>query len=70
MQPEKNDRMILVHFHSKLFNIIVIQVYAPVTDAKEAEVGCFYEDLQHFIELKPRTNAFFIRGDRKGKVES
>ena len=44
----KNDRMISVHFQSKLFNITVIQVYAPTTNAKEAEVEWFYEDLQTF----------------------
>ena len=41
----KNDRMILVHFQGKLFNVTVIQVYAPTTYAKEAEVEWFYEDL-------------------------
>ena len=44
----KNDRMISVRFQGKPFNITVIQVYAPTTDAKEAEVYWFYEDLQHF----------------------
>ena len=47
----KNDRMILVHFQGKSFNITVIQVYAPTTDTKEAEVDRFYEDLQHFLEI-------------------
>jgi len=47
----KNDRMISVHFQGKLFNIIVIQVYAPITDAKEAEVEWFYEDLYDVLEL-------------------
>ena len=47
----KNDRMISVHFQGKLFNIIVIQVYAPTTDAKEAEVELFYEDLYDVLEL-------------------
>ena len=45
--------MTSVHFHSKPFNIRVIQVYAPTTDAKEAEVEWFYEDLQDFLELIP-----------------
>ena len=45
----KNDRMILVHFQGKPFNITVIQVYAPTTDVKEAEVDWFYEDLQHLL---------------------
>ena len=62
--------MILVHFHGKPFTIVVIQVYAAVTDAEKAEVDCFYEDLQHFTELKPKNDAFFIGGDRKEKVRS
>ena len=41
----KNDRMISVHFQGKQFNITIIQVYAPTTDSKEAEVDQFYEDL-------------------------
>ena len=49
----KNDRMILVHFQGKLFNITVRQVYAPTTNAKEAEVELFYEDLQDLLELTP-----------------
>ena len=47
----KNDRMISVHFHSKPFNITVIQVHAPTTNAKEAEVEQFYENLQDLLEL-------------------
>ena len=47
----KNDRMILVCFQSKPFNITVIQIYALTTDAKEAEVGRFYKDLQDLLEL-------------------
>ena len=49
----KNDRMISVHFQGKPFNIAVIQVYAPTTNAKEAEVEEFYEDLQDLLELTP-----------------
>ena len=45
----KNDRMISVCFQGKPFNITVIQVYTLTTDAKEAEVDWFYEDLQHFL---------------------
>ena len=45
--------MILVHFQSKPFNITVIQVYVPTTDAKGAEIDQFYVDLQHFLELTP-----------------
>ena len=44
----KNDRMISVHFQGKPFNIMVVQVYAPTSNAKEAEVEQFYEDLQTF----------------------
>jgi len=47
----KNDRMISVHFHSKPFNITVIQVHAPTTNAKEAEVEQFYENLQDLLKL-------------------
>ena len=49
----KNERMISVHFQGKPFNITVIQVYAPTTNAKEAEVEQFYEDLQDLLELTP-----------------
>ena len=47
----KNDRMISVHFQGKPFNITVIQVYAPTSNAEEAEVEWFYEDLQNLLEL-------------------
>ena len=46
--------MISVHFLGKPFNITVIQVYAPTTNAEEAEVDRFYEDLQHLLELTPK----------------
>ena len=49
----KNDKMISVHFQGKPFNITVIQVYAPTSNAKEAEVEWFYEDLQDLLELTP-----------------
>jgi len=49
----KNDRMISVHFQGKSFNITVIQVYAPTSNAEEAEVDWFYEDLQDLLELTP-----------------
>ena len=53
----KNDRMTSVHFQSKPLNITVIQVYAPTSNAEEAEVEWFYEDLQDLLELTPlRTN--------------
>ena len=47
----KNDTMIFVHLQGKPFNIIVIQVYAPTSNAEEAEVEWFYEDLQDLLEL-------------------
>ena len=50
----KNDRMISVRFPSKPFNITVIQVYAPTSNAEEAEVEWFYEDLQDLLELTPK----------------
>ena len=50
----KNDRMISIHFQGKSFNITVIQVYAPTSNAEEAEVERFYEDLQDLLELTPK----------------
>ena len=50
----KNNRMISVHFQGKLFNITVIQVSAPTSNAEEAEVEQFYEDLQDLLELTPK----------------
>ena len=60
----KNDRMISVHFQGKLFNITVIQVYAPTSNADEAEVEQFYEDLQDLLELTPKKKKcpFHYRG--------
>ena len=58
----KHDRMISVHFQRKPFNITVIQVYAPTTIAKEAEVEQFYEDLQVFLELTQKRCPFHHRG--------
>jgi len=54
----KNDRMISVHFQGKPFNITVIQVCAPTTNAREAEVEWFYEDLQDLLELTPKKMSF------------
>ena len=62
--------MISGHFQGKPFNITVIQVYAPTTNAEEAEVEQFYEDLQVLLELKSRKEVLFIRGDWNGKIES
>ena len=58
----KNDRMISVHFQGKPFNIIVIQVYALTSDAEEAEVEWFYEDLQDLLELTPPKTSFSSEG--------
>ena len=66
----KNDRMILVRFQGKSFNITVVQVYAPTTDAEEAEVDWFYENLQDLLELTPKKDVLFIIGDRNAKVRS
>ena len=55
----KNDRMISVHFQGKPFNIIVIKVYAPTSNAEEAEVELFYEDLQDLLELTPQKRCPF-----------
>ena len=56
----KNERMISVHFQGKPFNITVIQVYALTSNAEEAEVEQFYEDLQDFLELTPKKDVLFI----------
>ena len=59
----KNDRMISVHFQGKPFNITVIQDYAPTSNAEEAEVEQFYEDLQDLLELTPKKRCpFHYRG--------
>ena len=65
----RNDRVILIHFQGKLFNITVIQVYAP-SNAEEAEVEGFYEDLQDLLELTPKKDVLFIIGDWNAKVGS
>ena len=56
----KNDRMISVHFQGKWFNITVIQIYAPTSNAEEAEVEWFYEDLQDLLELTPKKMSFSL----------
>ena len=66
----KNYRMIIVHFQGKPFNITVTKVYAPTTNAKEAEVYYFYEDLQHLLEVMVENDIFFIIGDWNAKVGS
>ena len=62
--------MISVHFQGKPFKITVIQVYAPTSNAEEAEVEWFYEDLQDLLELTPPKNVLFIIGDWNAKVGS
>ena len=66
----RNDRMISVRFQGKPFNITVIQVCAPTSNAEEAEVEWFYEDLQDLLELTPRRDVFCITGDWNAKVGS
>ena len=56
----KNDRMISVRLQGKSFNIMVIQVYAPTSNAKEAEVEWLYEDLQDLLELTPQKISFSL----------
>ena len=64
----KNNRMISVRFQGKPFSITVIQVYAPTSNAEEAEVERFYEDLQDLLELTPKKDVLFIIGDWNPKV--
>ena len=60
--------MLSVRFQGKPFTIMVIQVYAPTSNAEEAEVEQFYEDLQDLLELTPQTDVLFILGDWNAKV--
>ena len=62
--------MISVHFQGKPFNITVIQVYAPTSNFKEAEIERFNEDLQDLLELTPKKDVLFIVGDWNAKVRS
>ena len=66
----KNDRMTSVRFQGKPFNITVIQVYAPASNAERAEVERFYEDLQGLLKLTPRKDVLSITGDWNAKVGS
>ena len=59
----KKDRMISVHFQGKPFNITVIQVYSPTSNAEEAEVERFYDDLPNLLELAPKKDVLFIIED-------
>ena len=60
--------MISVRFQGKPFNITIIQIYAATSNAEEAEVQWFYEDLQDLLELTPPKNVLFIIGDGSAKV--
>ena len=62
--------MISVRFQGRPLNIMVIQVYAPTSNTEEAEVECFYEDLQDLLELTPKKDVLFIIGDWNAKVGS
>ena len=66
----QNNRMISFCFQGKPFNITVIQVYAPTSNAEEAEVERFYGDLQDLLELTPKKDVLFIIGDLNAKVGS
>ena len=66
----KNNRMISVRFQGKPFNITIIQVYALTSNAEEAEVEWFYEDLQDLLELTSKKDVLFIIGDWNAKVGS
>ena len=66
----KNDRMISVHFQGKPFTITEIHVYALTSNAQEAEVEQFYEDLQDLLELTPPKDVLFIIEDWNAKVGS
>ena len=62
--------MISIRFQGKPFNITVIQVYDPGTNAEEVEIEWFYKDLQDLLELTPKTDVLFIIGDWNAKVGS
>ena len=62
--------MLSVRFQGKSFNITVIQVYTTTSNAEEAEVEWFYEDLQDLLELTPKKDVLFITGDWNAKVGS
>lgn len=66
----KNDRMISVYIQGKPFNITIIQVYAPTTDAEDDIIDRFYEDLQHLLKLTPKRDVLFIIGDWNAKAGS
>ena len=68
MQSQKRQNDLC--FQGKQFNIMVIQAYAPTSNAEEAEVEQFYEDLQDLLDLIPKKDVFFIIGDWNAKVGS
>ena len=68
MQPQKRQNDLC--FQGKPFNIMIIQVYAPTRNTKEAEVEQFYEDLQELLELTPKKDVLFIIGDWNAKLGS
>ena len=61
--------MISIRIQSRPFNITVILVYAPTTNAEEAEIDQFYEELQHLLELTPKKDVLLIIGDRNGRIQ-
>ena len=64
----QNERIISVHFQDKPFNITVIQVYTPTSNAEEVEVERFYKDLEDLLELAPKKDVLFIIGDWNAEV--
>ena len=70
LKSTQNDRMISIHFQGKPFSITIMQVYETNTNAEEAEVEWFYEDLQDLLELTCKKDVLFITGDWNGKVGS
>ena len=66
----QNDRMTYGCFQGKPFNITIIQTYAPTSNAEEAEIEWFYDDLQDLLELTPKKDVLFIIGDWNTKVGS
>ena len=70
MQSQKNDRMISVHLQGKPFNMMIIQAYAPTSNAEEAKVERFYKDLQDLLELTAKKDVLLIIGGWNAKVGS
>ena len=70
LKQSQNDRMISVHFQGKPFNIMVFQAYAPTSNTEEADIEWFYEELKDLLELTPKKDILFIKGDWNAKVGS